>query len=235
MLFHLKWECSPDKYRIMNADMDGSVLIFLEKILAVDSIVSRIILNGYRGIMYKLVSITIIMASAIAAALIVPWAALQRSHAQSDLADAILTVHNRERAAVSIPPLKWSDSLANEAKTWAEHLATTGKFEHETAIFPDKGENIAGFNPSKGVSAPGEGQELWVAEKSRAFETRPITDANLYPVGHYVQMVSPATAHVGCGTASGSGHPYSILVCRYDRSLFPKEPYIPSFLSRPAG
>ncbi len=34
--------------------------------------------------MYRNVSITIIMASAILAILIVPWAALQRSHAQSD-------------------------------------------------------------------------------------------------------------------------------------------------------
>lgn len=147
---------------------------------------------------------------------------------------------NNSRARIS-PTASWSCTTASalpfqfRRKTWAEHLATTGKFEHETAIFPDKGENIAGFNPSKGVSAPGEGQELWAAEKSRAFETRPITNANLYPVSHYVQMVSPATAHVGCGTASGSGHPYSILVCRYDRSLFPQEPYIPSFLSGPAG
>jgi len=181
------------------------------------------------------ISVIIPVAVTLAAIMIVPWGSLQRSHAQSDLANTILEIHNRERAAVGIPPLKWSDSLAAEAQTWAEHLATTGKFEHDTPIFPAKGENIAGFNPSKGVSAPGEGQELWVAEKSKALETRPITDANLYPVGHYVQMVSPATATVGCGTASGGGHPYSILVCRYDRSLIDKEPYIPSFLSQPAG
>ena len=43
----------------------------------------------------------------------------------ADFANSILVVHNRERAAVSIPPLKWSDSLANEAKIWAEHLATS--------------------------------------------------------------------------------------------------------------
>jgi uncharacterized protein YkwD len=60
--------------------------------------------------MYRNVSITIIMASAILAILIVPWAALQRSHAQSDLADTILKIHNDERAAHSIPPLKWSDA-----------------------------------------------------------------------------------------------------------------------------
>jgi hypothetical protein len=102
MLFHLKCECSSDKYRIIiTADTDGDVRIFLETILAVDSIISHIILNGYRRIMYK-ISLTIIMASAIAAILIVPWATLQRSHAQSDLADTILKIHNDERAAHSM-------------------------------------------------------------------------------------------------------------------------------------
>jgi len=71
------------------------------------------------------------MASAIAAILIVPWAALQRSHAQSDLSSTILDIHNRERSAVSVSPLVWSDSLAAGAKTWAEHLATTGEFNHD--------------------------------------------------------------------------------------------------------
>ena len=41
-----------------------------------ESLISHVILDGYRRIMYKNVSITIIMASAIAAILIVPWAVL---------------------------------------------------------------------------------------------------------------------------------------------------------------
>lgn len=165
-----------------------------------------------------------------AAIFTVPSSVLQISHSQTnqDLANEILAVHNRERAAVGIQPLVWSDELAAEAKTWAEHLATTGQFVHDTAIFPDKGENLAGFNPSLGVSAPGEGQQLWVAEKED-WNGAPVTDENLYPIGHYVQMVSPASEAVGCGTAD------SILVCRYDRSLFPQEPYIPLFMSQPAA
>jgi hypothetical protein len=230
MLFHLRCECWPDKYRItITADTDNGVRIFLEKILAVDSIISHIILNGYRRIVYKKVSLTIIMASVIAAILIVPWAALHRSHAQSDFPNTILKIHNDERAAHSIPPLKWSDELAAEAKTWAEHLVTTGKFEHDTAIFPAKGENIAG-----GYTGFHSAEQLvqgWVDEKNKI--NGPVTDANLYPVGHYVQIVSPATTHVGCATASGGGK--LDLVCRYDRNLAGQEPYIPSFLSRPAG
>ena len=102
------------------------------------------------------------MASAIAAILIVPWAALQRSHAQSDLANSILALHNSERAAVGVPALVWSDKLAADAKPWAEHLATSGEFVHDTNR-GNVGENIAGF--FSGVSAPGEGQSKWVDEK----------------------------------------------------------------------
>ena len=112
----------------------------------------------------KPIAISLIIPIAVAALLIVPWAALERSHAQSDLANTILEIHNRERAAVGVPPLVWSDKLAADAKPWAEHLATTPEFKHDPNR-GDVGENIAGFNPSKGVSAPGEGQMLWVDEK----------------------------------------------------------------------
>ena len=172
---------------------------------------------------------TIIMASAIAAILIVSWAALQHSHAQSDLANTVLAVHNRERAAVGSPPLVWSDELAAEAKTWAEHLVTTGEFAHETAIFPAKGENIA--QGGAGFHSEEQLMQDWVNEKED-WNGAPVTDENLYPIGHYVQMVSPASKAVGCATASGGGT--VDFVCRYDRSLFPQEPYIPSFMSRPA-
>jgi uncharacterized membrane protein YgcG len=167
------------------------------------------------------------------AILIVPSSVLQVSHAQSDLANTVLAVHNRERAAVGSEPLVWSDELAAEAKTWAEHIATTGVFAHETAIFPAKGENIAGFITD--VSEPEGGLSKWVAEKED-WNGAPVTDENLYPIGHYVQMVSTASKGVGCGTAPPVAGKlgYSILVCRYDRSLFPQEPYIPSFMSQPA-
>jgi hypothetical protein len=50
------------------------------------------------------ISVIIPIAVAVAAILMVPWAALQRSHAQSDIADTILKMHNDERAAVGSPP-----------------------------------------------------------------------------------------------------------------------------------
>ncbi len=137
----------------------------------------------------------------------------------ADLANSILAVHNSERGAVGVPPLVWNDTLAADAKPWAEHLATTGEFRHcdtatEVCNYHGEGENLAGFNPSLGISAPGEGQQLWVAEKKN-YHGGVLTPDNWYPSGHYTQMVWKDTKQVGCATASGNGHPFSILDCRY--------------------
>jgi pathogenesis-related protein 1 len=118
----------------------------------------------------------------------------------------------------------WSDDLAAGSKTWADYLATTGQFVHDsvhtglTCTGPCYGENLAGFNPSTGISAPGEGQQLWVAEKNN---WNGGMCASGKVCGHYTQMVSKDTKEVGCGTATGNnfswspGHPASVLVCRY--------------------
>ena len=58
-----------------------------------------------------------------------------------DLENTILNIHNQERAAVNVPTLSWSSSLASNAQSWADQLLAEGKFEHS----PDTsyGENIA--------------------------------------------------------------------------------------------
>ncbi len=162
--------------------------------------------------MYKKVSITIIMASAVAAILIAPWAALQRSYAQSDFADTVLKIHNDERAAVGVPELKWSDSLASDAKSWAEHLAQLGTLQHSTGT--GQGENLSYRSDSRGPSAISTEDLLsgWVNEKSK-WQGGPLTSANWYPTGHYTQMVWKTTTKVGCATASAGNSVY--LVCRY--------------------
>jgi uncharacterized protein YkwD len=133
-------------------------------------------------------------------------------------AKIILDIHNRERAAVGVPPLVWSDKLAAHAKTWADYLLTTGKFDH-CGYTPGcetygEGENLIQmqfFNPYK-VHIPNPTElaqmvEQWVKEPRSA--------------GHYNQMVSTSSKQVGCASAS-SGGPASqrdILVCRYTGSL----------------
>ena len=42
-----------------------------------------------------------------------------------------------------------------------------------------------------------------------------LTPENWSQTGHYTQMVWKNTQEVGCGTGSGDGHPFNILVCRY--------------------
>jgi uncharacterized protein YkwD len=148
----------------------------------------------------------------------------------ADFVNTILAVHNDERHAVGVPPLVWNNTLAAGAKAWAESLAAAGKFEHSTCCgaFKEYGENIAGFDPSQGISAPGGGLMLFVAEKNN-YHGGPITPdipAN-QTIGHYTQMVWRNTTSVGCGTGSGDKLPYSILVCRYypPGNIFGQKPY----------
>ncbi len=167
--------------------------------------------------MYKKASLRITSILAAVAILTVLSSGLQLSYAQSnqDLERKILDVHNKERSAVGIAPLTWSNSLADGAQTWANHLATTGQFVHDPVHTGSSctgacyGENIAGF--INDVSEPRGGQSHWVNEKSQ-YQGGP----SFYAVGHYTQMVWAKTKQVGCATAPPSVHAYSILVCRYD-------------------
>ena len=128
----------------------------------------------------------------------------------ADWANSILAVHNSERAAVGVPPLVWSDTLAASAQAWAEHLATIKEMVHS-----GPGENIAGFD-WEGPTAP-YGTSLWVAEK-QYWQGGVLTNENWYPAGHYTQMVWRNTQEVGCGAAPpGAGGPaWSTLVCQYN-------------------
>ena len=134
----------------------------------------------------------------------------------ADWANSILAVHNSERAAVGVPPLVWSDSLAAGAQAWAEHLVTTRTFAHATDA--EKGcpcgENIATFSWFWGPTSPnGGGTSNWVAEKQN-WQGGVLTQENWYQTGHYTQMVWRNEQEVGCGVANDGGS--SILVCRYN-------------------
>jgi Cysteine-rich secretory protein family len=163
-----------------------------------------------------------------AAMVTVPSSILQVSYAQSNQdMQTVLNVHNQERGAVGVQPLTWSDQLAAGAQTWAEEVATSGNFDHDPVYTglscfqartnPCYGENIAGFNPSLGPSAPGEGVSLWTAEKSN-YNGQTNTCAAGEVCGHYTQMVWQTSREVGCATAppGAGGLHYSVLVCRYN-------------------
>jgi len=74
------------------------------------------------------ITIVITLLAAAAALLTVQSPVLQLSHAQTQLdatsQNIILDIHNRERAAVGVPPVTWSDSLATGAQAWADYIVS---------------------------------------------------------------------------------------------------------------
>lgn len=133
-----------------------------------------------------------------------------------DLADQVLSVHNRERAEVDVAPLSWNADLARDAQRWADHLAATGLLEHAgNDENPNSGENLA--MGSSGGYTSGQLAEMWAGEKTLFRHGRfpdVSTDGNWANVGHYTQMVWGNTTEVGCASAGGKG--WDFLVCRYN-------------------
>ena len=121
--------------------------------------------------------------------------------------DAILDAHNKARAAVGLPKLKWNCKLADLAQEWAKR----GVFEHRAN--PVYGENIF-VNIDTGVSAAS-GVQSWLTEKS--FWNNPTAICQKGKVcTHYTQIVWKTTSEIGCGIhRSGSGKWKLMLVCNY--------------------
>lgn len=128
----------------------------------------------------------------------------------------ILTAHNRERASLGLPALRWSADLAVGAKQWSDHLARTARFAHSPDPTGEEllGENIWGGDP--GAFAPEAMVGLWIAEK-REFQDgtfpRISRTGNVADVSHYTQLIWRSTKEVGCALSRGARE--EILVCRY--------------------
>jgi uncharacterized protein YkwD len=137
----------------------------------------------------------------------------------ADWINSILTVYNRERAAVGVPPYVWNDTLAAHAQAWVDYMATGktgGKFNHcqylpeyqqiEECSHVEESETLAAI---WAVVDPVPLVGMWMAEK---------------PTAHYLAIVSPNAKSIGCGYATSTnitddeGKPISIasiLGCRY--------------------
>ena len=166
--------------------------------------------------MYKKLSTKIIIILVTAAILTVPSSVLQVSHAQSnaDLQNTVLEIVNRERAAVGVPPLVWSDTLAAGAQTWADHQAAIGESVHSPGNFKDYAETIAYRGPSGGTLIPM--VESWINEKTLYHGGPMPADGGGF--SHYTQVVWGTTTEIGCGMASGVNAEIGsvdYLVCRF--------------------
>lgn len=108
------------------------------------------------------------------------------------------------RYGKSYVPLKWSASLANDARAWANNLVGSCRLVHDQGR-PPSGENLAmqSWNGS-----PDSVLTMWTEQED------PGNGRFIWPnSGHFSQVLWRGTKYVGCGTASRSG--CTIHVCRY--------------------
>ncbi len=131
--------------------------------------------------------------------------ALARSLAS--IAQTMLDAHIAIRARVGVPPLVWSDQLAQVAEDWVNHLIATGGFSHR----PNNryGENI--YTISGRTTSPTQVVGYWAGE-ARGYDVRSNTCSGV--CGHYTQIVWGATRAAGCAVATDRGR--EIWVCNYD-------------------
>lgn len=131
----------------------------------------------------------------------------------------ILQLHNNARSEVGVPPLAWSDSLADAAQGWANVLMAQQNgplfFCHEPFSRTSQGENIAyDSTVRRGVTAWYNEKSQYDSDPQKVIILNPPQGQNFRLWGHYSQMVWRGTTQIGCGKATSTQYPV-VLVCRY--------------------
>lgn len=136
----------------------------------------------------------------------------------------LLQAHNRWRARVRVPPLAWSNELAQSAGRWAATLARNGvngqcDFTHSDTR--DVGENLYWLSPIRWNSGktvvqefnPAQVVEAWGRESDDyQFESNTCRPGKT--CGHYTQLVWKDTREVGCALRVCSAKD-QVWVCQY--------------------
>ena len=131
------------------------------------------------------------------------------------LASRLLTAHNRERARLRLPLLRWDSALAASAAAYGPTLSALGGLRHSPrAARPGQGENLwmgtrSAFSLEQMVGG-------WASEK-RQFRAGVFPNVsatgNWADVGHYSAMIWPTTTAVGCAAYRDAR--WDFLICRY--------------------
>jgi uncharacterized protein YkwD len=133
---------------------------------------------------------------------------------------AVLAAHNRWRRAAWVPPLQWSDELAQTAQDWADYLSGRGGclIQHGNSGY---GENIYQAAAVVWPDGRAEVQQKHIAE----IVDRWASEIQYYDYasntcsfdicGHYTQIVWRRTKAVGCAV-SVCPSKKQIWVCHYD-------------------
>lgn len=126
--------------------------------------------------------------------------------------EKILLLQNAYRAQVGVPPMRWSDALAQGAQNWANTLAAANVMKHSGTA--SVGENLAiwwGHHPTfeELIGMWGKEKDIYVPGVFPAVTS----NGDWHSVAHYTQMVWRATTDVGCGVAYNGRTEF--LVCWY--------------------
>ncbi len=120
----------------------------------------------------------------------------------------MLQAHNQWRQTVGVPPLTWSDDLAEYAQEWANKLASENFQMYHRPNNP-YGENLTWASHQQ--LTPSQVVDMWGAEVAQYdYASNQCSGV----CGHYTQVVWQKTTQVGC--AFVRSHPQEIWVCNYN-------------------
>ena len=147
-----------------------------------------------------------------------------------------LKLQNDARRDVGIEDkykLIWSDTIAKDAKSYADELVQSGAFEHDTrrnhASFEDGGykngpygENLYAYYSSTGkVPSYSDAIRSWLSEKDNyngGVISYDESECSGGQCGHYTQIVWRTTTRVGCARSQYKRGDYKggyVIVCKY--------------------
>lgn len=154
-------------------------------------------------------------ASTVNVAVAPPPHEIAHTHPRGDEAERMLVMHNRERARIGLPPLKWNPALARDAGGWARVLMQGRTLRHASP------HDRRGHGENLWMGTAGawnaDGMVNMFLEERRYFRPAAFPNVSLTgnwsDVGHYTQIVWRDTKEVGCAKQTGNG--VDVLVCRY--------------------
>lgn len=129
----------------------------------------------------------------------------------------LLKMHNSVRATKDVPPLIWSQELAQSAEDWADTLANRGcVLEHSGNQYGETIYYSRKYGPHQTARTPDEVMQGFLAEAPLyTYETNSCKEGEI--CGHYTQIMWADTQRVGCAKSLClSDERKEIWVCHYD-------------------